>query len=72
MPSQGLTDMVKALKQGGIAVFSINEKLLDPKTDKGTGYGQEIQKMIDDGIWKQVTSIEGNEKRSHVMIFQKL
>lgn len=30
MPSQGFTDMVKALKKGGIAVFSINNKLLNP------------------------------------------
>lgn len=42
MPSKGLKCMVKALKKGGIAVFSINEKLLDPETDRGTGYSKVI------------------------------
>lgn len=51
MPSQGLTDMVKALRKGGIAVFSINEKLLDPETDMGTGYGKVIKKLTEDGVW---------------------
>jgi len=69
MPSQGLNDMVKALKQGGYAVFSINEKLLDPKTDKGTGYSQEIQKLIDNEAWKPVASVDGADDRSKIMIF---
>ena len=64
--------MAKALKQGGIAVFTINEKLLDPDTDKGTGYNKVIQKLIDDGVWKQISSSEGCSKTSKVMIFQKL
>ena len=50
-------------------MFSINEKLLDPETDKGTGYNKVIQKLVDDGSWKQVSSIEGDETRSKIMIF---
>jgi len=42
IPSQGLKDMVNALKKGGIVAFSIKEKLLNPKTDKGTGYSTAI------------------------------
>lgn len=72
MPSQGLLDMVKALKQDGIAVFTIFEKLLDPSTDKGTGYSKVIQKLVDDGVWKQISSSEGTENKAKVMIFQKL
>lgn len=58
MPSQGLNDMVKALKKGGIVVFSINEKLLNPQTDKGTGYNKAIQKLVDDGAWQPVNEVE--------------
>ena len=61
--------MVKALKQGGVAVFSINEKMLDPETDKGTGYTKAIKKLVDDGTWQEVSSTEGSDGRSRVMIF---
>jgi len=30
MPNRGLVEMAKALKKGGIAAFSIKEKLLNP------------------------------------------
>jgi len=69
MPSTGLNEMVKALKTGGIAVFSINEKLLDSETDKGTGYNKAIQKLTDAGAWKHVTSVDDGEQKSKVMIF---
>ena len=52
MPSQGLKDMVNAVKKGGIVAFSIKDSLLNQKTDKGTGYSTAIQKLIDTGIWK--------------------
>lgn len=77
MPSQGFTDMVKALKKGGIAVFSINNKLLNPQTDKGTGYNKAIQKLIDDGVWKSITEVEFEPskmtgEKTRVMVFEKL
>lgn len=75
--------MVSALKKGGIVAFSIKEKLLNPKTDKGTGYSNAIQKLIDDGIWEPIHEVEfanqgsfpnferpkSNKDRSRVMIF---
>lgn len=85
MPSQGLADMVKALKKGGIAVFSISEKLLDPQTDKGTGYSQAIKKLTKDGVWTPLNEMKfvnqprvpslqskANEQKSRIMIFEKL
>lgn len=53
-------------------MFTINEKLLDPETDKGTGYTKVIQKLVDDGAWKHISTSEGSDKKSKVMIFQKL
>ena len=48
--------MVKALRPGGVAAFSINEKLLDPQTDKGTGYSQAIEKLTNEGVWAPLNS----------------
>ena len=83
MPSRGLTVMAKALKKGGIAIFPIDEKLLDPKTDKGTGYGLAIAKLTKDGVWapldkrefiykKRLDAKHSDKKSSKLMIFEKL
>lgn len=47
----------------------MDEKLLDPETDKGTGYSKVIQKLVDDGVWKQMPSSAGCSKTPKVMIF---
>ena len=43
--------MVSAVKKGGVVIFTINEKLLNENTDKGTGYSKAIQKLTDSGVW---------------------
>ena len=46
--------MVSSVKKGGIVIFTINEKLLNENTDKGTGYSKAIQKLTDSGAWSSV------------------
>ena len=43
--------------------------MLDPETDKGTGYNKVIQKLVEEGAWKEISSSEGTENKSKVMIF---
>ena len=61
--------MVNAVRKGGIVAFSINEKLLDPKTDKGTGYSNTIQKLIDTGVWKPLNEFDFDEEQAAVPNF---
>ena len=58
MPNHGLKVMNSAVKKGGIVAFSIKEKLLNPKTDRGTGYSNAIQKLIDNKTWKPLGKAE--------------
>ena len=74
--------MVSAVKKGGVVIFTINEKLLNENTDKGTGYSKAIQKLTDSGIWssvhdarfenfKSLSSTSNNKQWTRLLVFQK-
>lgn len=41
--------MVAALKPGGYMIFSIEDQYLDAETDFGSGYGQELTRLTQQG-----------------------
>ena len=74
--------MVSAVKKGGIVIFTINEKLLNENTDKGTGYSKAIQKLTDSGVWSSVhdarfvnfksSNVKSDKKEwTRLLVFQK-
>ena len=74
--------MVSAVKKGGIVIFTVNEKLLNENTDKGTGYSRAIQKLTDSGIWSSIhdarfvnfkspNSSSNNKQWTRLLVFQK-
>ena len=74
--------MVSAVKKGGIVIFTINEKLLNENTDKGTGYSKAIQKLTDSGTWSSVhdakfvnfkssSATSNNKQWTRLLVFQK-
>ena len=74
--------MVSAVKKGGIVIFTLNEKLLNENTDKGTGYSKAIQKLTDSGVWSSVhdarfvnfksSNVKSDKKEwTRLLVFQK-
>lgn len=47
-PATCFTEMMRALKPGGILVFTIADKYLNEETDLGMGYRQKIDELIAD------------------------
>jgi 2-polyprenyl-3-methyl-5-hydroxy-6-metoxy-1,4-benzoquinol methylase len=47
-PATCFTEMMRALKPGGILVFTITDKYLNEETDLGMGYRQKIDELIAD------------------------
>ena len=58
MPNHGLRSMNDAVKKGGIVAFSIKAKLLNPETDRGTGYSSAIQKLVNNKTWEPLNEFE--------------